>query len=140
MIDLASGLPAAQAPRVVPEANAQVLAAVTAPYLLTSPSAPGVALATVLAVLPESISIRRVTVTACLAVSSRGREGISELARQRRNCSTGVHLSLGCLTGKWLSMCWPRLSRATVKGTPRWSGRLPLSSKSCWLYRRCQWR
>lgn len=92
VIDLASGLPAAQAPRVVPEANAQVLAAVAAPYLLTSPSAPGVALATVLAALPESISICRVTVTACLAVSSRGREGISELARQTAELLNGRSL------------------------------------------------
>ena len=91
-VDLASGLPTAQAPRVVPEANAQVLAAVAAPYLLTSPSAPGVALATVLAALPESISIRRVTVTACLAVSSRGREGIAELARQTAELLNGRSL------------------------------------------------
>ncbi|WP_298190481.1 aspartate-semialdehyde dehydrogenase [uncultured Pseudomonas sp.] len=89
VIDLASGLPSAQAPRVVPEANPQVLAAVAAPYLLTSPSAPGVALATVLAALPEQINIRRITVTACLAVSSRGREGVAELARQTAELLNG---------------------------------------------------
>ncbi|MDX1297653.1 MAG: aspartate-semialdehyde dehydrogenase [Pseudomonas sp.] len=89
VIDLASGLPSAQAPRVVPEANPQVLAAVAAPYLLTSPSAPGVALATVLAALPEQINIRRITVTACLAVSSRGRDGVAELARQTAELLNG---------------------------------------------------
>ena len=89
VIDLASGLPTAQAPRVVPEVNPQAVAAMTAPYLLTSPSAPGIALAAVLAALPEQINIQRVTVTACLAVSSRGREGVSELARQTAELLNG---------------------------------------------------
>ena len=89
VIDLTSGLPAAQAPRVIPEVNPAVLANLAAPYLLTSPSAPGIALATVLAALPEQVNIRRVTVTACLAVSSRGREGVSELARQTAELLNG---------------------------------------------------
>lgn len=89
VIDLASGLPAEQAPRLVPEVNAQVLATLSAPYLLTSPSAPAIALAAVLAVLPESLVIQRLTVTACLAVSSRGREAVSELARQTAELLNG---------------------------------------------------
>jgi aspartate-semialdehyde dehydrogenase len=89
VIDLASGLPAAQAPRIIPEVNHEALAKLTAPYLLTSPSAPGIALATVLAALPEQVGIRRVAVTACLAVSSRGREGVSELARQTAELLNG---------------------------------------------------
>ena len=89
VIDLASGLPSAQAPRVIPEVNPEVLTGLKAPYLLTSPSAPGIALAAVLAALPESISLRRVTVTACLAVSSRGREAVSELARQTAELLNG---------------------------------------------------
>jgi aspartate-semialdehyde dehydrogenase len=89
VIDLASGLPAAQAPRIIPEVNREALAKLTAPYLLTSPSAPGIALATVLAALPEQVGIRRVAVTACLAVSSRGREGVSELARQTAELLNG---------------------------------------------------
>jgi len=89
VIDLASGLPAAQAPRVIPEVNPEALASLAAPYVLTSPSAPGIALAAVLAALPEQASIRRVTVTACLAVSSRGREGVSELARQTAELLNG---------------------------------------------------
>ena len=89
VIDLASGLAAAQAPRIVPEVNAQVLAGLAAPYVLTSPSAPSIVLAAVLAALPEQICIRRVTVTACLAVSSRGREGVAELARQTAELLNG---------------------------------------------------
>jgi aspartate-semialdehyde dehydrogenase len=89
VIDLASGLPAVQAPRIIPEVNPEALAKLPAPYLLTSPSAPGIALATVLAALPEQVGIRRVAVTACLAVSSRGREGVSELARQTAELLNG---------------------------------------------------
>lgn len=82
VIDLAGGLSAEQAPRLVPEVNPQVLATLNAPYLLSSPSAPAIALAAVLAALPESITVQRLNVTACLAVSSRGREAVAELARQ----------------------------------------------------------
>jgi aspartate-semialdehyde dehydrogenase len=89
VIDLASGLPAAQAPRVIPEVNSQALASLAAPCLLTSPSAPGIALASVLAALPSTINIQRLTVTACLAVSSRGREAVSELARQTAELLNG---------------------------------------------------
>ncbi|MFP6848607.1 MAG: aspartate-semialdehyde dehydrogenase [Pseudomonas sp.] len=89
VIDLASGLPAAQAPRVIPEVNSQALANLAAPCLLTSPSAPGIALASVLAALPSAINIQRLTVTACLAVSSRGREAVSELARQTAELLNG---------------------------------------------------
>lgn len=89
VIDLAAGLPAEQAPRIIPEVNPEVLAGLKAPYLLTSPSAPSIALAAVLAALPKQVSIQRVTVTACLAVSSRGREGVSELARQTAELLNG---------------------------------------------------
>ncbi|MCU1716011.1 aspartate-semialdehyde dehydrogenase [Pseudomonas sp. 5P_3.1_Bac2] len=80
VIDLASGLTSAQAPRVVAEVNPQALASLSKPYVLSSPSAPAVALACVLAALP--LELRRITLTACLSVSSRGREAVKELARQ----------------------------------------------------------
>lgn len=89
VIDLASGLPSAQALRVIPEVNAQALASLATPWLLTSPSAPGIALASVLAVLSRTINIQRLTVTVCLAVSSRGREAVSELARQTAELLNG---------------------------------------------------
>lgn len=92
VIDLAAGLPAEQAPRVIPEVNPEVLARLKAPYLLTSPSAPSIALAAVLAALPKQVNIQRVAVTACLAVSSRGREGVSELARQTAELLNGRSL------------------------------------------------
>ncbi|WP_282397090.1 aspartate-semialdehyde dehydrogenase [Pseudomonas sp. PS01298] len=80
VIDLSGALPAEQAPHVVPEANAEVLKGLKKPFQLASPSAAN--LAVVLAPLRGLLDIQRVNVTACLAVSSQGREAVSELARQ----------------------------------------------------------
>ncbi|MGE8359998.1 aspartate-semialdehyde dehydrogenase [Pseudomonas sp.] len=89
VIDLAAALPADVAPRVVPDVNPQVVEQLSAPYQLTSPAAVSVAVATVLAALPETIRFKRVAITACLAVSSRGREGVVELARQTAELLNG---------------------------------------------------
>ncbi|MES2869961.1 MAG: aspartate-semialdehyde dehydrogenase [Pseudomonadota bacterium] len=82
IIDLSGALPATQAPQVVPEANAQVLAGLKKPVQVSSPSPSATALAVVLAPLRGLLDIQRVNVTACLAVSAQGREAVSELARQ----------------------------------------------------------
>ena len=82
VIDLSGALPAEQAPAVVPEVNPQVLASLKTPATLHSPSAAAVALAVVLAPLKSLLTLERVNVTACLAVSAQGREAVSELARQ----------------------------------------------------------
>lgn len=82
LIDLSGGLSLEQAPRLVPEANAQLLKALSKPYQLTSPSSSVSALATVLAPIKQFLQLQRVGVTACLAVSSVGRDGVKELARQ----------------------------------------------------------
>lgn len=80
VIDLSGGLE--QALPVVPEANAEALAGANAPYLLVSPAPAATALAAVLAPLRSVLGLRRITLTAALAVSSLGRAGVSELARQ----------------------------------------------------------
>jgi len=82
LIDLSGALPAEQAPQVVPEANAQVLAGLKKPFQVSSPSASATTLAVVLAPLRELLDVQRVTVTASLAVSTQGREAVTELARQ----------------------------------------------------------
>ncbi|HEX5840915.1 MAG TPA: aspartate-semialdehyde dehydrogenase [Pseudomonas sp.] len=89
VIDLSAALPADQAPRVVPEVNPEVLAGLAPPFLLCSPSASSIALAVVLAALRDHLTPQRVTVTACLAVSSRGRAGVAELARQTAELLNG---------------------------------------------------
>lgn len=79
LVDLSGSLEAGQAPCVVAEVNPQQ--AEHARWL-RSPLPVVVALASVLATLRQVATLRRVTVTACLAVSGRGRDGIEELARQ----------------------------------------------------------
>jgi len=89
VIDLTAALPQDRAARMVPEVNAQQLQHMTAPYLLTSPAAASIAIAMVLAALPRSVGLKRLSITACLAVSGRGREGVSELARQTAELLNG---------------------------------------------------
>lgn len=80
VIDLSGAL--AQALPIVPETNAEVLADVHAPYLLSSPAPAATALAAVLGPLRDQLGLRRVVLNAALAVSTLGRAGIAELARQ----------------------------------------------------------
>ncbi len=82
VIDLSGGLPLDQAPRVVAEVNPQVLKTMQPPYLLASPTSAATALAVVLAPLRSLLDWQRLSITACLPVSSQGREGVAELARQ----------------------------------------------------------
>lgn len=89
LIDVTGALPNEQAPRVVPEVNAAVLDGREAPFMLTSPSSVAVAVTLVLAALREQVSVRRLVINAGLAVSSRGREGVSELARQTAELLNG---------------------------------------------------
>ncbi|MCQ4346719.1 aspartate-semialdehyde dehydrogenase [Pseudomonas stutzeri] len=79
LVDLSGSLEAERAPCVVAEVNPQQAEAAR---WLRSPLPAVVALASVLGTLRQVVELRRVTVTACLAVSGRGREGIEELARQ----------------------------------------------------------
>ncbi|OEC40004.1 aspartate-semialdehyde dehydrogenase [Pseudomonas sp. 1D4] len=80
VIDLSGALE--QGVALVAGANDSALAQLQAPFALISPSPSAVALASVLAPLGEVLTPERVCVTACLSVSSRGREGVNELARQ----------------------------------------------------------
>jgi len=70
----------AQVPLVVPEVNAEALAAAGA--VIASPDAASVQLATVLAPLARVAGIEQVALTTLLAVSARGRAGVDELAGQ----------------------------------------------------------
>lgn len=80
VIDLSGALE--QGVALVAGANDSALAKLQAPFALISPSPSTVALASVLAPLQEVLTPERICVTACLSVSSRGREGVNELARQ----------------------------------------------------------
>ncbi|WP_308726071.1 aspartate-semialdehyde dehydrogenase [Metapseudomonas otitidis] len=80
VIDLSGALE--QGVALVAGANDSALAQLQAPFALISPSPSAVALASVLAPLQEVLTPERICVMACLSVSSRGREGVNELARQ----------------------------------------------------------
>ncbi len=82
VIDLSGGLPVEQAPNVVPEVNGALLATLAKPVQVACPSPAAAALAMVLGPMRSLLEVQRVSVTACLAVSSQGREGVTELARQ----------------------------------------------------------
>jgi len=82
VIDLSGALPVTQAPNLVPEVNAERLVSLARPIRIASPSASTIAVAMALAPLRGLLAMQRVNVTACLAVSSQGREGVAELARQ----------------------------------------------------------
>lgn len=82
VIDLSGAFPGEQAPQVVPEINAARITGSSAARLVASPSPSATALALALAPLRDLLDIERVDITACLAVSTLGREGVSELARQ----------------------------------------------------------
>jgi len=89
LIDLSGSLPLHEAPRVVAEVNAQVLEGLGGPCLLTSPTSQTVALALALGPLRPLLQWRHLCVTACLPVSSLGREGVAELARQTAELLNG---------------------------------------------------
>lgn len=78
VVDLGGSLPERQAPCVVAGVNSL---AATGRWL-RSPLPAVVALACVLGAVRKVVTLRRITVTAALAVSSHGREGVEELARQ----------------------------------------------------------
>lgn len=78
LVDLSGTLESGRAPCVVAGLNPQAVRG----RWLRSPLPATVALASVLGALGKVQTLRRVTVTAALAVSSRGREGVEELARQ----------------------------------------------------------
>ena len=123
VIDLSGVLPPLQAPQVVPEANAQVLAGLPKPVQVSSPSPSATALAVALAPLRGLFDFKRVTVTACLAVSAQGREAISELARQ-----TTALLNLHPLESNFFDrqMAFNLLAQV---GTPDAQGHVPLEKR-----------
>lgn len=82
VVDLSGGLDPATLTWMVAEANGERLADLAPPLRIGNPCAPAILLAAALAPLCPLLSLQRVTVTACLAVSSRGQEGVGELARQ----------------------------------------------------------
>jgi aspartate-semialdehyde dehydrogenase len=123
VIDLSGGLPVEQAPNIVPEVNGEVLQRLKTPYQVACPSSSAAALAMVLGPLRGLLEIQRVSVTACLAVSSQGREGVTELARQ-----TAELLNMRPLEPKVFDRQMAFNVLAQV-GTPNAQGHVPLEKR-----------
>jgi len=82
LIDLSAALPLEQAPCVLPELGTEGLPALTKPWRVSAPTPSAVACALVLATLRSVLKPQQLQLTAMLSVSTLGRSGVKELARQ----------------------------------------------------------
>ena len=82
IVDLSGSIPVEEQPCLVPEVNGALLDTPAGRRAVASPLPESVALAIALAPIYQQLELLRVTVTACLPVSSRGETGVKELARQ----------------------------------------------------------
>ncbi|MBZ9664851.1 aspartate-semialdehyde dehydrogenase [Pseudomonas sp. LMG 31766] len=82
VIDLSAAFSLDQAPCVLPELGATGLPALTAPWCVSAPTPSAVACALVLAALKPVLKPQQLQVTAMLSISTLGRSGVQELARQ----------------------------------------------------------
>lgn len=89
LIDLSAGLPLDQAPCVLPEAGGAAVASQQAPFCLSSPTPSTVAVGLVLAALRPMLQPQQLQINAMLSVSTLGRSGVKELARQTAELLNG---------------------------------------------------
>ncbi|MCQ2041589.1 Aspartate-semialdehyde dehydrogenase [Stutzerimonas kunmingensis] len=82
IVDLSGTIPVKQQLCVVPEVNGVLLDSLPERHAVASPLPEAVVLAIALKPIRQQLDLHRVTVTACLPVSSRGSAGVKELARQ----------------------------------------------------------
>nr|WP_024307868.1 aspartate-semialdehyde dehydrogenase [Pseudomonas sp. P818] len=82
LIDLSAALPLEQAPCVLPELGVEGLPTLSKPWCVSAPTPSAVACALVLAALKPVLQPQRLSVTAMLSISTLGRSGVQELARQ----------------------------------------------------------
>ncbi len=69
-------------PLVVPDINADGLAALSKPQIIASPGAPAIQACSALFPVQQKFGLRRVDITTLLAVSALGKAGVTELAGQ----------------------------------------------------------
>ncbi|UFQ96157.1 aspartate-semialdehyde dehydrogenase [Pseudomonas wenzhouensis] len=97
IIDLSAAFTLAQAPCVLPELGLAGLPALTKPWCVSAPTPSAVACALVLATLKPVVQPQQLQVTAMLAVSTLGRSGVQELARQTAELLNGRPLEHAAL-------------------------------------------
>ena len=89
VIDLSAAFSLDQAPCVLPELGAEGLPALTRPWCVSAPTPSAVACALVLAALKPVLKPQQLQVTAMLSISTLGRSGVQELARQTAELLNG---------------------------------------------------
>ncbi|VXB85608.1 aspartate-semialdehyde dehydrogenase [Pseudomonas sp. 8O] len=89
VIDLSAAFSLDQAPCVLPELGAEGLPALTKPWCVSAPTPSAVACALVLAALKPVLKPQQLQVTAMLSISTLGRSGVQELARQTAELLNG---------------------------------------------------
>lgn len=89
VIDLSAAFSLEQAPCVLPELGAAGLPALTKPWCVSAPTPSAVACALVLATLRPVLRPQQLHVTAMLSISTLGRSGVQELARQTAELLNG---------------------------------------------------
>ena len=89
VIDLSAAFSLEQAPCVLPELGAAGLPALTKPWCVSAPTPSAVACALVLATLRPVLRPQQLQVTAMLSISTLGRSGVQELARQTAELLNG---------------------------------------------------
>lgn len=89
VIDLSAAFSLDQAPCVLPELGAEGLPALTKPWCVSAPTPSAVACALVLATLRPVLRPQQLQVTAMLSISTLGRSGVQELARQTAELLNG---------------------------------------------------
>ncbi|MGA4472153.1 aspartate-semialdehyde dehydrogenase [Ectopseudomonas chengduensis] len=89
VIDLSAAFSLEQAPCVLPELGAAGLPALTKPWCVSAPTPSAVACALVLATLSPVLRPQQLQVTAMLSISTLGRSGVQELARQTAELLNG---------------------------------------------------
>ena len=89
VVDLSAAFSLEQAPCVLPELGAAGLPALTKPWCVSAPTPSAVACALVLATLRPVLRPQQLQVTAMLSISTLGRSGVQELARQTAELLNG---------------------------------------------------
>ncbi|QMV61346.1 aspartate-semialdehyde dehydrogenase [Pseudomonas berkeleyensis] len=89
LIDMSAALPLAQAPCVLPELGREGLPVLKAPFQVSAPTPSAVACALVLTALRPVVQPHQLQLTAMLSMSTLGRSGVQELARQTAELLNG---------------------------------------------------
>jgi len=108
VIDLSAAFSLEQAPCVLPELGAAGLPALTKPWCVSAPTPSAVACALVLATLRPVLRPQQLQVTAMLSISTLGRSGVQELARQTAELLNGRPLEPNTVDRQ---IAFPRLAQ-----------------------------